>query len=186
MHRRSFLALGGAVAAGLLLTGHSPYRQWLVYRQTHLIILTSRDDPGGDEFGEKAAKVLRTALPDSHARVARGPRTERIASLLSTRQADVAILSRTNAMAMYRGAQPFEQFGAIALRVIVEGNDHQLVCRDDFLLPHAYLVAEALLQDEVRGDWRVPVASAADDAIPPHAGALAFAEGRPLELRDRP
>lgn len=174
------------MAAGLLLTGHSPYRQWLVYRQTHLIILTSRDDPGGDALGERAAKVLRTGLPDSHARVARAPRTERIASLLATRQADVAMLSRGNAMAMYRGEQPFEDFGAIPLRVIVEGADYQLVCREDFLAPHAYLVAEALLDDAARGDLRVPVPGAQPDAIPPHAGALAFAEGRPLEPRNQP
>lgn len=172
------------MAAALLLTGHSPYRQWVVYRQTHLVILTSRDDPGGDALGDKAAQVLRTTLPDSLARVARGPHVARIASLLSTRQADVAILSRANAIAMYRGVRPFEHYGAIPLRVIVEWEDYQLVCRDDFLVPHAYLIAEALLQDEARDDLRVRAPSVDIDAIPAHVGALAFAQGRPLELRD--
>ncbi len=181
MDRRSFLARGGAAAATLLLCGHSPYRQWLVYRQTHLVILTSRDDPDGDALGERVAAVLREALPESRARVARGPRIERIASLLSSHQADVAVLSRSSALAMYRGARPFDAFGPVPLRVLVEDTSHQLVCRDDFLVQHAWLVAEAVMRDAGRGALRVPLRADAKQGIPPHAGALAFAEGQPLE-----
>jgi hypothetical protein len=186
MNRRKFLTLSAASAGWLLLTGHSPYRQWMVYRETHLVIVTSRDDPGADDLGEKLAALMRQALPDSKAAVARGPRVERIASLISTRQADVAVVSRPNALAMYRGEAPFQQYGAIPLRVLVQTQAYQLVCRDDFLPQHGYLVAEALMEGGQDLGLSIPGKDAAEaGAIPPHVGAAAFVEGQPLELRDR-
>ena len=162
----------------------------MVYRQTHLIILTSRDDPGADDLGEKFAAIVRGALPDSKAAVGRGPQVQRIASLISTRQAEVGVVSRPNALAMYRGEGPFQQYGAIPLRVLVQNDVYQLVCRDDFLPQHGYLLAEALMEHaltEPGADlgWSVPGRNAADAGeIPPHAGALAFAEGRSVDGRE--
>ena len=168
------------------MTGHSPYRQWQVYRQTHLVILTSRDDPGADDLGETLAALMRAALPDSKAAVARGPRVQRIASLISTHQAEVGVVSYPNALAMYRGEPPFQSYGAIALRVLVQNGSYKLVCREDFLPQHAYLVAEALLENGKSLGLSIPGRSAGDAGdIPPHVGALAFAEGQPLDLRDR-
>jgi hypothetical protein len=186
MNRRQFLTLSAASAGVLLLSGHSPYRQWLVYRQTHLVILTSRDDPGADDLGEKFAAAVRQALPDSKAHVARGPRVQRIASLMSTHQAEVGVVSRPNALAMYRGTSPFQDYGAISLRVLVQTADYQLVCREDFLPQHGYLVAEALMENCADLALSIPGRDGADGSgLPPHVGALAFAEGQPLDLRDR-
>lgn len=186
MDRRHFLTLSTAAAGWLLLSGHSPYRQWVVYRQTHLVILTSRDDAGADDLGEKLAALMRTALPDSKAAVARGPRVQRIASLISTRQAEVGVVSRPNALAMFRGDAPFQEYGAIALRVLVQDSTYQLVCREDFLPQHGYLVAEALMENAQGLDLTIPGRDAGERGeIPPHVGALAFAEGQPLDMRDR-
>lgn len=182
MNRRTFLTTAGAGAGWLLLSGHSPYRQWVVYRETHLVILTSRDDPGADDLGEKFAALMRSALPDSKAAVGRGPRVQRIASLIATRQAEVGVVSRSNALAMYRGAAPFDQIGAIDLRVVVENEDYRLVCREDFPRAHGYLVAEALLGSGTDLGLTIPRPEAAD--IPAHVGALAFAEGKALEPGD--
>ncbi len=190
MNRRQLLSFAAACVGWVLLSGHSPYRQWMVYRQTHLIILTSRDDPGADDLGEKFAAIVRGALPDSKAVVGRGPQVQRIASLISTRQAEVGVLSRPNALAMYHGEGPFQQYGAIPLRVLVQNDAYQLVCRDDFLPQHGYLIAEALMdyalmQSAADLCWSVPAPNAADAGdIPPHAGALAFAEGRSVDGRE--
>jgi hypothetical protein len=194
MNRRQLLSLAAASAGWVLLCGHSPYRQWMVYRETHLIILTSRDDLGADDLGEKFAAIVRGALPDSRAAVGRGPKVQRIASLISTRQAEVGVVSRSNALAMYRGEGPFQQYGAIPLRVLVQNDAYRLVCRDDFLPQHGYLLTEALMEHasmehasmEPGADLAlsVPGRDAADAGeIPPHVGALAFAEGRSLDGR---
>ena len=186
MHRRQFLTFSAAAAGWLLLSGHSPYRQWILYRETHLVIITSRDDPGADDLGEKFAALMREALPDSQAAVGRGPRVQRIASLISTKQAQVGVVSRPNALAMFRGEAPFQEYGAIALRVLVQDSTYQLICREDFLPQHGYLVAEALMENGQGLDLTIPGRDASERGeIPPHVGALAFAEGQPLDMRDR-
>jgi hypothetical protein len=185
MGRRQFLRLAAGCAGWVLLCGHSPYRQWIVYRQTHLIILTSRDDLGADDLGEKFAAIVRGALPDSQAAVGRGPRVQRIASLISTRQVAVGVVSRPNALAMYHGEGPFQEYGAIPLRVLVQNDGYRLVCRDDFLPQHGFLLAEALMENGKDLGLSIPGLDAAGTGdIPPHVGALAFAKGRPLDLRD--
>ena len=184
MNRRQLLSLAAASAGWVLLSGHSPYRQWMVYRETHLIILTSRDDLGADDLGEKFAAIMREALPDSRAVVGRGPRVQRIASLISTGQAQVGVVSRQNALAMFHGEEPFRQYGAIPLRILVQNETYRLVCRDDFLPQHGFLLAEALMENGRDLGLSIPGNAAVDTGdIPPHVGALAFAEGRRLDLR---
>ncbi len=185
MNRRQFLSIAAVSAGSVVLCGHSPYRQWMVYRETHLIILTSRDDLAGDDLGEKIAAIVRGALPDSRAAVGRGPRVQRIASLISTRQGDVGVVSRSNALAMFHGEEPFRQYGAIPLRVLVQNEAYRLVCREDFLPQHGFLLAEALTANGRDLGLSIPVRDTLGTGdIPPHVGALAFAEGRPLDLPD--
>ncbi len=177
MNRRCFVAGLAAAGASLLLAGHTPYRQWKLYRQTHLLIFTTRDDPGSDDLGERIADRLRTALPDSNARVARAPHAARIASLMTSSQADVAVLSHANAAALYARREPFTDYPPIDLRVLVETAQHQLVCREDFKREHAYVVVEALVAAPGVPALIVP---AAGEPVPAHPGALAFIRGEPL------
>jgi hypothetical protein len=182
MHRRRFLCL--AVSAAPLLMGHTPYRQWKLYRQTHLLIFTSRDDAASDALGERIAARLRAVLPESNARVARAPHVQRIASLITTDQADVAVLSHADALALYRHAPPFDSYRPIALRVLAQTDQHQLVCREDFQIAHGYLLAEALAGAE--GSPRIllpqdPATAAA--TVPAHPGVLAYLRGEPLDVR---
>jgi hypothetical protein len=177
MNRRRFVAGLAAAGASLLLSGHTPYRQWKLYRQTHLLIFTTRDDPGSDDLGERMAARLLTALPESKARVARAPHAARIASLMTSSQADVAVLSHANAAALYASREPFTDYPPIELRVLVETAQYQLVCREDFKREHAYIVAEALVEDPGTPALVVPAAS---EPVPTHPGALAFLRGEPL------
>jgi hypothetical protein len=175
MSRRQFLTATLSAAAWALLTGHSPYRQWIAYRQAHLLLFTTRDDPASDELGERLAARLRETLPESRAQVARAPHADRVASLLASGQADTAVLAQDLALALLRGEQPFTDYGPVPLRALGRGERYVLVCRDDFKPRHAFLIAEALCQGEV------PLLSLPDptSALPAHPGALAVAGGTP-------
>ena len=175
MSRRHFLTVALSAAGWALLTGHSPYRQWMAYRQAHLLVFTTRDDPGADELGERLAARLRETLPESRAQVARAPHADRVASLLASGQADTAVLTLDLALAMLRGEPPFLDYGAVPLRALGRGERYVLVCRDDFKPRHAFLRAEALSQGEA------PLLSLPDPSspLPAHPGALAVAGGIP-------
>ena len=165
-------------ALGLVSSGHTPYRQWMVYRQRHLLILTDRSDPPSYPLGKQVAAVLATHLPASKARVTRAPHTERIASLISSKQLDVALMSPPDAAALAAGLPPFEAYGPVALRTLIALNGYLLVCRDDFPARHAYAVTSTL---DLHRD-ELPQAAAAGSelpAVPLHPGALAYFEGIP-------
>lgn len=176
---RSALALTAVIAA----MGHSPYRQWKIYRKRNLLILTSRSDAPTFPLGQRVAQVLATHLPESHAQVSRAPNTERIASLISTRQMDVAVLSLNDAATLFSGRAPFAEYGPVPLRTIVVLGDYLLVCREDFPALHAYLVAQTLIEN--RAELGLGVSSfeagqtSAEDAVPTHRGARAYFDGGP-------
>ncbi len=157
--------------------GHTPFRQWVVYRKRHLIILTGKTDGSAYELGKRVAAILAQELPASKARVTRAPYMERIGSLLSTKQLDVALLSRPAAIALLHGQPPFVDYGPLPLRRIVTLGPYLLVCRDDFPAQHAYLVAQAL--NDHRAEL-APTASTEPSPVPTHPGALAYMGGQPM------
>jgi hypothetical protein len=180
--RRAALRAAAGGAAWLLLGGHAPYGQWGVYRKRHLLVLTTRADPHADDLGARVAAALAERLPDSKAEVSRAPHRERVASLISSRQMDVALMRRDEAAALRQGARPFADYGPVALHAIVAVGDYLLVCRDDFPARHAWRIAEALARDPLL-EVRSPVPATAgprDAVVPPHDGARTYFAGQPL------
>ena len=183
--RGAFVTLTLVIMTWIFSTGHTPYRQWVVFRERHLFVLTSRSDGSSYELGKRVAEVLATHLPASRARVTRAPNMERVGSLISTKQFDVALLSRNYAAAMLQGLPPFDEYEPVPLRTIIELGDYLLVCRNDFPARHAYLVVETL------SIHRAKLASAvtrktqnAEEPtaeVPMHPGVSAYLEGRPLQ-----
>ena len=166
--RRAALALG----AGALLAGaaraHTPYRQWVVYRQKHLLIGAHRGDPVTYDLAQAAAATLAEALPDAAARVARGPRAQRIASLLATGQLMVAVLSRDEAAAMAAAAPPFDGYRPLPLTQLLPlAPGHDLCAHAEFPDDHAWMVTRALFE----GGFARPPASG---GLPIHPGAAAW------------
>jgi TRAP-type uncharacterized transport system substrate-binding protein len=176
---RVTLALTAAVAA----SGHAPYGQWNVYRKRNLLILTSRSDAPSFPLGERVAKVLAASLPESHARVSRAPNTDRVASLISTAQMDVAVLSQTDAALFLAGRAPFADYGPVPLRAIVALGDYLLVCREDFPPLHAYLLAETLMEHRNELGFNLSPLEGGKafvkPMVPVHRGALAYFPGHP-------
>ncbi len=181
--RRALLRSLFALTVALAAMGHAPYGQWNVYRKRNLLILTSRSDARTFPVGKRVATVLAKHLPESRAKVSRAPSTGRVASLISTKQMDVAVLSRTDAASLFTGRAPFAEFGPVPLRTIVLLGDYLLVCRDDFASLHAYLLAETLMEN--RDELDLVVSSpdtgkkAAELIVPTHPGAQAYFKGRP-------
>lgn len=169
------LRLGAGMGAALLLGGHTPYGQWVVYRKKHLLIGCHKADPGAYDLAKQVVAQLDAHLPAAKSRVARAPHAGRLASLLATAQMDVATLSRSEAVAMRAGSDAFAAYGPVALRLLLPlGDDRLLVARADFPERHAWLVTAALagtvLASEPKG------AEAVD--LPWHPGSRAFLEGR--------
>jgi hypothetical protein len=182
--RRGALRLLLIGAVSLVAGGHAPYGQWGVYRKRYLLILTTRSDPTSHDLGTQIAMLLAERLPDSRAQVSRAPHKERIASLISSKQMDVALMLRDDAAALRAGAPPFAGFGPVALHTIVGLGDYLLVCRDDFPARHAWLICEALAR--ARDALPVPLSPLSpaselpDRRVPLHPGAQAYFMGSPL------
>jgi hypothetical protein len=176
MRRRALILACGALGAWLVLGAHTPYRQWQVYRQRHLVIGTSRADAPSYALGKRIVFVLLEHLPESSARVTRGPDPWRLASLLTTSQLDVVLLSAEDAAALREGHAPFEAFGPTEMRALARLGSHLLLTRPDFPDRHAYLVAMTLSE---HGDALEAAVEIGADVVPTHPGALAYASGAP-------
>jgi len=73
IHRRHILKTAAAFGVWSLTSGHTPYKQWQVYRRKHLLIGANKAEPPTYELGKKIAALLLEELPESRARVARAP-----------------------------------------------------------------------------------------------------------------
>lgn len=188
MNKRGFLKWGAALAAAnawplLLAAGsvhaHTPYRQWDIFRKRYLQVLTSRSDLDGDAIGDDWVALLHDRLPLSRAMVSRARDLNRVASLLKTDQAKLAVLSHADARNMYEARPPFEDFRPMPLQVMLENASHVLVARDDLPLHHGYAIAITLLEEA--GSLRLSVPLEGKFGMALHPGARAAALGETIE-----
>ena len=166
----------------LLASAHAPYGQWGAYRKRHLLILTTRSDPASHELGERLAAILADALPESRAQAARAPHIGRLASLISTKQMDLALMRADDAAALLEGAAPFAEYGPTPLRIVVSLGDFLLICREDFPARHAWLIAEAL--SKARDALPLASGEARAGRLSLHPGAQAYFAGGPLPTQE--
>ena len=177
MRRRLLLRFCVAGGAWFALSGHTPYGHWKIYRRKHLIIGSCRADPPSFPLAEKIAGTLVRQLPESSARASRAPDQRRVASLLASSQWQVSVLRREEADDLAAGRGLFKTIGAVPLNSLFAMGDHLLVCRPDFPVRHAWLVAATLTENAAE----IPGGAAPQaGAIPVHPGALAHAQGKPL------
>ena len=177
--RRQAAKLLTATLAIVVLTGHTPYGQWTVYRRRNLFIVASRTDAAAVGLAQVLVKGLARELPESHARFTRATDPVRIASLLATGQLDVAIISRDEAASMHTGLGAFEGVGPIPLRLVTELGTHLLVTVESFRDRHAFLLAKAT--EHLRPGLPLLAASSLPISIPEHPGAAAYRAGKILE-----
>ncbi len=138
------------------LSAHTPYGQWDSFRERHLQVLTTRSDLVGDAIADEWVAVLVEHLPKSKAVVSRARNFTRMASLLKTDQAKVAVLSHEHAESMFQGESVFKEFGPMPLQVLVDNGKYLLVARDDLPKEHGFLVVATLLEKAVALKLTVP------------------------------
>lgn len=177
--RRFCLRLLGGAAAFWLLSGHSPYRQWDIYRKARLVLLVSAADAASIRLADAMAAVFSSRLPQSRATVARARDTNDLVRLIASKQLEVAVMRESDAYATFSGAAPFADNGRIALRTLAALGEHLFVCLEDVPSSAGYLLVEALTEK-----WHdidpalVRKASGPRPSeqvrVPLHAGALDF------------
>jgi hypothetical protein len=172
--RRAALGLILAAAGASAAAAHTPYGQWVVYRQKHLLIGAHRGDARTYDLARAVVAALETELPEARARVARGPRPQRIASLIATDQLMAAVLSGEEAAAMTTAAPPFEAYRPVQIvQLAALGGGYALYASPDLPEDHAWLVADALAHAGL-GSLPDP------DHLALHPGAASFWSGGPL------
>lgn len=138
------LVVGAALLAAPAIA-HTPYGQWVVYRQKHLLIGAHRGDSRTYALAKSVVAGLARELPEAKARVARGPRPQRIASLIATGQLFLAVLSASEASRMAEAAAPFDGFRPTPVQALASlGDGYFLFAAPDFPIEHAQMVTEAL------------------------------------------
>ncbi len=173
--RRRDLIKGLSLATGAFaLGGHTPFKQWVVYRKKHLLISCHRADPRTYDLAREVVAVLEEHLPAAQARPARAPTAGRLASLIGTDQMDVAILSAKDTAAMRAGTGPFAPYGPIPLHILTPVQDRLLIAHARFPARHAWQVTDALSGSDLIG-------SVTRDMFPHlHPGSRAFIDGEDI------
>ncbi|MDH3659999.1 MAG: hypothetical protein OEU92_08215 [Alphaproteobacteria bacterium] len=146
VHRRRILKTAAALSVWSLTSGHTPYRQWAVYRRKHLMIGANKADPPTYELGKKIAALLAEELPESRARVARAPHAWRLASLLTSDQIQLVLLGEPDLRGLRDGRDGFEAFGPTDLRALYRFGGYWLISRPDFRSEHVALITSTLAE----------------------------------------
>jgi hypothetical protein len=169
--RRFFLRFALAAALLTVFSGHSPFRQWYVYRDQHLIVAAAAADRVAGDLAEAISARLRERLPDTRSVAADARDNEELIALLRSHQMKLVILDRRASRAALDGAGEFARFGSTPVRMLFMSKDYVLVALDDLPDADAARIAEALLAPDgpVPGGASQPRDAGAP--IPPHSGA---------------
>jgi hypothetical protein len=165
MNRRSFIVSGSAIVAWALLSGHSPYRKFHVFRKTRLIITAPNDDKRAGVVADGLATFFLTYWKDSKPSSGRAQTAPELVRVLLTNQLDFAVLSQKEAAAARAGQGRYAKYGAAPLCALAVFKDHVLVTREDLLKP----IAEKIIAP-LQAHWDALDAELSGKVEAPYAG----------------
>ncbi|MDP6398148.1 MAG: hypothetical protein QGF79_04000 [Arenicellales bacterium] len=158
---------------------HSPWSQYQVYRQEHLMIMSTRVDQPTYEYSLLLIDAINEILPEASARPARAKDWVRVHSLFKTKQIPLVLLSSDNANGLISGSGPFSGEPAVNAVVLYRFGDLILLAHPDFPEGHAWLVTNAIMEQRAI----LPGAadpSAVQELTNLHNGARSALAGKPL------
>jgi TRAP-type uncharacterized transport system substrate-binding protein len=181
VNRRGLLRLAAASGLWLILTGHSPYRQWDVYRKVRLVVVVNAEDAESVQLGQAIAELLAKHLPGSRAMMARARDINVVVRLLASKQLDTALVREDDASAAFGGSGRFADNGKVPLRTLAQFGPYLFVSRDDLLKPNAYQIAEAIAEHWRAFDAKLVAGTPGPRPLPSvrvpiHSGALEYYE----------
>lgn len=154
-----------------LLSGHSPFRQWYVYREHHLIVAAAAADRVAGDLADAISARLRERLPETQSVPVDASDNHELISLLRSHQLKLVILDRRASRAALDGTGEFAPYGSTPVRLIYLSKDYVLVGLDDLPDALAAHVAEALLAPGLIVPVSESPARNLEAPIPLHAGA---------------
>lgn len=167
---RSGNVLRTLLAGGVILTlmGHSPYRQWAVYRQSHLVVVADDSAPGALAASDAVARVLAAQVPHSRAVAAAARSAAEVVRLLRSRQLPLGLLLADDAADALLARGPFARQPPLPIRGLAAVGPYLLVALDDFPAAKAGEIARALLEHAPQG---APLIGPGAAPVPVHPGA---------------
>lgn len=169
--RLARIALLGA--AGLLLLGHSPYRQWYAYRAKHLVVVSAESRPGAGDLARAVADAIAAGVPDSKAVAAAVRTTSEVVQLLRSGQLQVGLLPSTDARQALDGTGAFAEDGPVPLRAVAVLGDDLLVVLESYPRAKSRELRRAIAAHPGKWPELIPAAFQGAPPIPFHAGVTA-------------
>ena len=180
MKRRSLLQAALATASAILLSGHSPYRQWSALKATHWLIGAARDDAEASRLADAASALLAARVPQSQAMHVEADNDREVVQLLRTRQLELAIMSIDAANDALSGNAGSARDSPIPLRTVAPFGPHLLVAFEDYSTDKAARIAAALAGFRWRDGSAPTRRSGPQSIVPLHAGAIRFKHARDI------
>ena len=147
MLRRTFLCAMSAALLSVTAKAHSPWGQYAVYRQKHLLVLSTRDDLKSYGYSKLLVEVINKEAPEAKARPARAVNLERAYNLLRTDQFQFALLSSGNIESMRTAIGPFEDRPPVDLKTIYQFDELEFVVRAEFPSELVGIITDAVLSN---------------------------------------
>ena len=110
---------------------HSPWSRYVVYRQKHLLIMSSRADPDSYPYSELLIQAINREEPSAAARPARAQDLNRCYDLVATDQMQFMLLPRSVTTEMLGGQGGFADKDPLPVKVLYEFGDLTLSVRND-------------------------------------------------------
>ncbi|HYV66650.1 MAG TPA: hypothetical protein VE964_10440 [Myxococcales bacterium] len=160
-------------AAGLLLLGHSPYRQWYAYRAKHLVVVSAESRPGSAALAQAVAEAIAAGVPGSKAVAAAVHTPLEVVKLLSSGQLQVGLLPSADARQAFQGTGSFAEDGPVPLRAVAILGDDLLVVLDSYPNARSRDLARAIAARPGKWPELVPATFKGAPPVPFHDGVTA-------------